>query len=105
MNMDFKTLNKRALEIRAKYDQLNLAKRNVQWSAPDFMAGLVGDIGDLSKIIMAKEGLRAMDDIDKKLAHELSDCFWSLLVIASKYDINLAKEFMKSMDELEARLS
>ena len=102
--MDFKTLNERALEVREKYTLLNAQQRDVQWDVSNYMSGLVGDVGDLSKIIMAKEGLRAMDNIDQKLAHELSDCLWSLLVIASKYDIDLPKEFMKTMDELEVRV-
>jgi NTP pyrophosphatase (non-canonical NTP hydrolase) len=103
--MDFETINKRALEIREKYDELNLVQRDVRWNATQVMAGLVGDVGDLSKIIMAKDGLRAMDDVDSKLAHELSDCLWSLLVIASKCNVNLASEFMKTMDELEERVN
>jgi NTP pyrophosphatase (non-canonical NTP hydrolase) len=68
------------------------------------MAGFVGDVGDLSKIIMAKNGHRAMDDIDEKLKHELSDCLWSILVLANYYDIDLESQFVKSMDELEARV-
>lgn len=68
------------------------------------MAGFVGDVGDLSKIIMAKHGLRAMDDVDTKLAHELSDCLWSILVIASRHEIDLATEFMKTMDQLDTRI-
>ena len=68
------------------------------------MAGFVGDVGDLSKIIMAKSGFRAMDDVDTKLAHELSDCLWSVLTIANYYNIDLKTEFMKSMNELEIRV-
>jgi NTP pyrophosphatase (non-canonical NTP hydrolase) len=102
--MEFETIVKRALEIREKYDQLNESQRGVRWNEQQFMAGFVGDVGDLSKIIMAKHGLRAMDDIDDKLAHELSDCLWSILVIASKYKIDLASEFMKTMDGLDERI-
>jgi NTP pyrophosphatase (non-canonical NTP hydrolase) len=102
--MDFETIVKRALEIREKYDQLNEKERGVHWNEQQLMAGFVGDVGDLSKIIMAKHGLRAMDDVDAKLAHELSDCLWSLLVISAKYDIDLASEFMKTMDELDGRI-
>ena len=46
-----------------------------------------------------------MDDVDAKLAHELSDCLWSVLVLADKYGIDLATEFNKTMDELEARIA
>lgn len=68
------------------------------------MAGFVGDVGDLSKIIMAKNGHRAMNNVDEKLKHELSDCLWSILVIADYYDIDLENQFSKSMDELETRV-
>lgn len=101
--MTFDELSKRAVEIRDRYDELN-AQRGVTWNEQDLMSGFVGDVGDLSKIIMAKHGLRDMDDIDVKLAHELSDCLWSVLVLADKYKIDLAKEFMESMDALGERI-
>jgi len=102
MNLD--DLQARAIEIRDKYDTLNQQKRGVTWNEQQLMAGFVGDVGDLSKIIMAKHGLRPMADVDEKLAHELSDCLWSVLVLASRYDINLAHEFQKTMDELGSRI-
>lgn len=102
--MNFDDIQKRAVEIRNKYDELNQEKRNVTWNEQQLMAGFVGDVGDLSKIIMAKHGLRDMDDVDAKLAHELSDCLWSVLVLASKYNIDLSTEFMKTMDELDKRI-
>jgi NTP pyrophosphatase (non-canonical NTP hydrolase) len=75
------------------------------WNEQQLMAGFVGDVGDLSKIIMAKHGLRNMENIDRKLAHELSDCLWSVLVLANKYKIDIGAEFNKTMDELEGRIS
>jgi NTP pyrophosphatase (non-canonical NTP hydrolase) len=102
--MKFEDLLKRAVEIRSKYDDLNKQKRNITWNDQDLMAGFVGDVGDLSKIIMAKNGLRAMEDIDKKLAHELADCLWSVLVLANKLNIDIETEFMKTMDELDKRI-
>lgn len=102
--MNFDDLRHRAIEIRNKYDNLNQAKRGVVWNEQQLMAGFVGDVGDLSKIIMAKHGLRAMEDVDDKLAHELSDCLWSVLVLAEKYNIDLSTEFMKTMDGLDKRI-
>lgn len=102
--MDLGEMQKRAIEIREKYDKLNQQKRGVTWNEQQLMAGFVGDVGDLSKIIMAKHGLREMEDIDQKLAHELSDCLWSILVLANKYNIDLTKEFQKTMTELDARI-
>lgn len=102
--MQFDDLQRRAIEIHHKYDQLQLSQGGITWNEQQLMAGFVGDVGDLSKIIMAKHGLRKMDNIDEKLAHELSDCLWSVLVLASKYNIDFAKEFMKTMDELDKRI-
>jgi NTP pyrophosphatase (non-canonical NTP hydrolase) len=103
--MQFEDLQKRALEIRAEYDELNARDGRAAWSEQQYMAGFVGDVGDLSKITMAKHGLRPMDDIDTKLAHELADCLWSILVLADKYGIDLGAEFMKNMDSLEKRIT
>ncbi len=102
--MTLQDLQARAIEIRDKYDKLNQQKRGVTWNEQQLMAGFVGDVGDLSKIIMAKHGLREMDYVDQKLAHELSDCLWSVLVLASKYGINLSEEFQKTMNELDKRI-
>lgn len=68
------------------------------------MAGFVGDVEDLSKIVMAKSGYRAMDDIDEQLKHELADCLWSILVLADYYNIDLETQFIASMNDLEARV-
>lgn len=102
--MYYEDLLKRAIHVRAKYDKLN-KMRGVTWNEQNLMSGFVGDVGDLSKIIMAKHGLRSMDDIDAKLAHELADCLWSVLVLADKYNIDLADVFMSSMDELDIRIA
>lgn len=102
--MQYEDLLKRAVTVREKYDEIN-STRGVVWNEQNLMSGFVGDVGDLSKIIMAKHGLRAMEDIDAKLAHELADCLWSVLVLADKYKIDLASEFMKTMDSLEKRIA
>lgn len=94
----------RAVEVRHKYDELNDNKNQPRWSGQEYMAGFVGDVGDLSKTIMAKHGLRSMEDVDEKLAHELADCLWSVLVLAHQYQIDIGTEFSRLMDELEERI-
>ena len=94
----------RASEIARMYDDLTEKKYGIRWDPQHRMAGFVGDVGKLSKIIMAKHGLRDMDNVDEQLAHELSDCLWSVLILAEAYDIDLADEFMKTMTELELRI-
>ncbi len=99
--MNYQELQDAAVHVREKYNQLNVRDNGGRWDGDKLMAGFVGDVGDLSKIIMAKSGYRAMDDIDNKLKHELADCLWSVLVLADHYNIDLETEFMHTMGELE----
>ena len=68
------------------------------------MQGFVGDVGDLMKLVMAKNGLRTVDDVDQKLRHELADCLWSVLTLAKLYEVNLEQEFLTTMAEIETKL-
>ena len=75
------------------------------WTNPEIAQGFVGDVGDLMKIIMAKEGIRETDNIDEKLGHELADCLYCIALLANNYGIDLEKTFLKTMDELEVKIS
>lgn len=97
-------LQKRAFEIRNKYNELNKKDGHSSWQIKDYAMGFVGDVGDLQKIVMAKENMRRMSDVDDKLSHELADCLWSLLVIAEHYKIDLEADFLRTMDDLELRI-
>jgi len=102
--MDIKELIDRAKEVREKYAALEKEKNDREWTRQELVQGFVADVGDLVKLTMAKDGLREIMDADRKLAHELSDCLWSIFVIADKYGIDLEKEYLKTMDELEKRI-
>ena len=102
---DLRDAQKRALEIRAMYDELNKKQRNHTWDAKDHAMGFVGDVGDLMKLVAAKEGVRAGADVDSRLGHELADCLWSVFVLADHYNIDLEKEFVRTMDYLEKRIA
>ena len=102
---DLQTLTKRAQEIRQKYNELNARDGHGKWGGKEYAMGFVTDVGELLEIIMAKENLRRGDNVDERLAHELSDCLWSVLVLAGHYNIDLEKEFLKTMDALEQRIA
>ncbi len=104
-DMEFKILVQKAKEIKAAYAELNKKKGEKNWGFAQYAQGLVGDIGALMKLIMAKEGFRTYDDIDKKLAHELADCLWSIIVLADELSIDLESEFLNTMEELQKRIS
>lgn len=103
--MSIAELQKRAIEVREKYAELNKKNGHNPWGAKDFAMGFAGDFGDLQKLVMAKENMRTIENVDSKLKHELADCLWSLLVLAQHYNIRLEDEFIKTMDELETRIA
>jgi NTP pyrophosphatase (non-canonical NTP hydrolase) len=76
-----------------------------EWSSSQIAEGFVGDVGDLMKLVLAKSEVRDIENVDEKLAHELSDCLWTILVLAREYDINLEEEFLKTMNKLEDRIN
>lgn len=103
--MELEDIIKKAIEVKERYNDLEMKKFGKKWTSSQNAQGFVGDVGDLMKIIMAKEGIREMKDIDEKLEHELSDCLYSILVLANNYGIDLEKAFLKNMDELKIMIS
>ena len=104
-DMEFNQIIKRTAEIREKYAKLEKKKYGKEWTTAQIAEGFVGDVGDLMKLIMAKQGVREVADVDAKLKHELSDCLWSILVLAKELDIDIEKSFLETMDALEVKIS
>jgi phosphoribosyl-ATP pyrophosphohydrolase len=51
---------------------------------------------------MMRAGLRnAPPDIDARLAHELADCLWSVLVLAHEHGVHLEAAFSRTMAEIQ----
>jgi NTP pyrophosphatase (non-canonical NTP hydrolase) len=94
----------RAEEIRKLYEESNALNGKEAWRIRDYAMGFVGDVGDLQKLVMAKENLRDIEGVDAKLGHELADCLWSILVLANHYGIDLEKEFVNTMDVITKRI-
>lgn len=103
--MELKELTKRAIEVREKYSDLEMKKYGKKWTNAHVAEGFVGDVGDLMKIIMAKEGIREIENVNEKLKHELSDCLYSIFVLSNNYGIDLERVFLEEMDELDKRIS
>lgn len=100
-SMEFEQLIKRALEIRKIYATLERQKYGRCWTSEELALGFMGDVGDLMKLIQACEGVRDIPDARAKLAHELADCLWSVIVLADAYHVDLEKAFLETMEYLE----
>lgn len=95
--MNITELQNRALEIREKYKKLEILREGKEWSTRDLAKGFLKDVQDLLKLI-EEQGNK------DKISHEMSDCFWSVLVLASIFDINLEQSYTENMNKLEERI-
>ena len=102
--MEFTALVQRALTIRRRYADHEIRTYGREWTTAELTLGLVKDVGDLAMLIQASEGVRHVTDLDKALAHELSDCLWSVIALADRLSVNLETAFTQTMDELDQAL-
>ena len=95
-----------AKEVKDLYEKLHLKKGEELWGYREFTEGLVGDVGDLTKLVMAKSNFRShtAKDIDDAIKHELVDCLWAVLMISSELGVDLDKEFPDKIKELKTRI-
>lgn len=103
--MTYEELQESALKLNALYEQLETRLYGRPWSTQELALGFMGDVGDLAKLIQANAGIRHIDDYKSKLGHELSDCLWSIIVLADKCGIDLQAEFTSNVEGLMAHVS
>ena len=99
--MGFNELIQRALTIRELYREYEELNYGASWTNEELALGFVGDVGDLIKLVMAQNGRRNIPDSESKLAHELADCLWSIIVLANAHGVDLENTFLKTMDDIE----
>lgn len=99
--MEFDGLVQRAREVRELIRAYEERLYGAAWTNEELALGFVGDVGDLVKLVMACNGRREIPEAHRKLAHELSDCLWSVIVLAEAHGVDLEQAFLATMDELE----
>jgi len=104
MSQTIDELQHRALAVRELFAQFEKHEGSPEWGVREIIDGLVGDVGDLMKLVMAQQGLRKIDGHEAKLAHELADCLWAILVLSHKLNIDIEQAFGQTMDSLETAI-
>lgn len=73
--------------------------------------GLMGEVGELSDVIkkeaiyddMSKFVEKYGMSVDEKIADEIGDCLWQLVLVACKYDLNIEDVINKNVEKLNSR--
>jgi NTP pyrophosphatase (non-canonical NTP hydrolase) len=95
---DIIKLQQRAMEIKRRYAELEKQRDGKSWDALKMAEGFKKDVESLIEILKS----RKIDQ--RKLNHEMADCFWSVLVLARKLDVDIERAFWTTMLELDNRL-
>lgn len=74
--MEFRAITERAREVRRLFEAVERDAYGRSWSLEELALGLGGDVGDLAKLVQAREGVRKIDDVQTRLDHELADVLW-----------------------------
>ncbi|MEI7908323.1 MAG: hypothetical protein WCK77_01675 [Verrucomicrobiota bacterium] len=102
---DFSQAIERSLKIRAIYNQLELLHHGSAWTNGEDMIGLVSDVGELGRMVMAADGRWLYQgDLNTDLPDKLAECLWWIFVLSDRLGINLTSAFSAKMAELEASL-
>jgi hypothetical protein len=56
--MEINALIQRAMQVRRLYAELERKDHGRAWTNTEIALGFVGDVGDLAKLVMAREGIR-----------------------------------------------
>ncbi len=76
------------------------------WTPQELMIGYLYDVGELGRLIMAKEDRWVhQGDLPKELEDKLSECLWWVLVLATRTGVDISKAFTAKMNELDADLT
>lgn len=95
----------RVKKIKQAYNVLNRVEGYKTWSANEYLQAFQGDVGDLAKLILARRGYAfSQKDVDTKLARELADCLWSILVLADELDVDIEYELQRTLSRLEDKI-
>lgn len=99
-------MSARAIAVRERYERFERKAYGREWKITELALGLMGDVGDLAKLVQAHEGVRLVEgDLAESLGHELSDVLWSTIVLAEKCGIDLEAAFSHTMAAIEADLA
>lgn len=95
----------RVKKIKQAYNVLNRVEGYKTWGTNEYFQAFQGDVGDLAKFILARRGYAfSQKDVDAKLARELADCMWSILVLADELEVDIERELNRTLSRLEEKI-
>ncbi len=102
--MEFKKMTHRALDLHRQYREKEKQLYGAPSTSETIAQGFLGDVNNLTKLVMAEQGKPSIANSREKLGSLLSHCLWSVIVLAKMHNIDVEQSFMETMDRLESHL-
>ena len=102
--MEFQKLIHRSMDLRRQYDRKERQLYGEPSTDEEIARGFLGDVNNLVKLVMARQGKLEIANSREKLGSQLAHCLWSVIVLSEMHDVNLEQSFMEAMDRLETHL-
>ncbi len=103
--MTLKQLTEKTKRIKRAYDSMRRKDGEKAWMSYDYAEALVGDVGDLMKLMVRKRRKGASKALERDIAKELSDCLYMLIALSQELNIDLEKEYKVNLEFLEQQLN
>lgn len=104
-NAGLSAAGSRACAIRRLYHALEQDSMGRTWTVEEDMLGLVGDVGVLSRLLLATRGTWPLSgDVPADLRHKLAECLWWILVLAERLGVDIDDAFGAFASNLETEL-
>ncbi|MFV0480389.1 MAG: hypothetical protein ACK5LP_00220 [Campylobacteraceae bacterium] len=94
----------KSMQIRELYQSFEKKKLGTIWSVEEDMLAFLSDAGVVARLTMAHEKRWLHEDFENELKYKVSECFWWLMVISKRMDIDLEKSFLEFIDERNSTL-
>ena len=75
-----------------------------KWGIYQRFNDLVEEVGELANSIQVKEGWKTKNRAKADLVNSVCDVLYSILLVASHYDIDLEREYPEVLKEIEDRV-
>lgn len=103
--MDLESVIARSKKIRARYHQLERLHHTREWTVEEDALAFLTDAGLVGRLTMARQGSWPQgENAVPELEHKLGECFWWLMILADRMDIDSSDALEKFLTKTESLL-
>lgn len=99
--MNLKDVVELSTQSRNAYALFEKEEYGRVWTDEEIYTSLVSDIGDLGRLVLAKEGVESVIELPERLKHEIGECLWGIAVLAGSYGVDLEEAFRSQLEHVK----